>query len=103
MAQIKFKRGDTFALACLYKVDGVPTSVSSIDIDSQIRDSRGMLIQELTVNKLVPTGSFALSSTSYETSQWPVSVLRCDIQFSESGSVRSTQTFEIVVIEDITK
>ena len=103
MAQIRFKRGDTFSLSCTYKVDGVPTSVSSIDIDSQIRDNRDRLIQDLLVTKLVGTGQFTLVATATETSNWPTSVLRCDVQFSEGGYVRSTQTFDISVAEDITR
>lgn len=100
---IKFKRGDTFTLTCTYKVNGVDTSVTAFDIDSQIRDNRGNLIQDLTVTKLVQTGVFTLTSIATDTANWPVSVLRCDIQFSQGGSVRSTQTFDISVVEDITK
>lgn len=103
MAQIKFKRGDTFNLTCTYKVDGVPSSVADIDIDSQIRNQRDSLVEDLTVTKLVGTGEFTLSATANETSLWPITVLRCDIQFSHGGSVRSTQTFEISVLEDITQ
>lgn len=103
MAQIKFKRGDTFSLSCTYKVDGVATSVSSIDIDSQIRDNRDKLIQELTVTKLIGTGEFTLTSTAEETADWPITTMKCDIQFSEGGSIRSTQTFDVVIIEDVTK
>lgn len=103
MAQIKFKRGDTFTLTCTYKVDGVPASVAALTIDSQIRNQRNQLIQELTVTKLVGTGQFTLVASAEDTTDWPVSVLRCDIQFSESGVVRSTQTFDISVAEEVTK
>jgi len=103
MKQIKFKRGDTFNLTCTYKVNGVATSVSDIDIDSQIRDNRGALVQDLAVTKLVGTGEFTLIATATETAEWPTSVLRCDVQFSEGGFVRSTQTFDISVAEDITR
>lgn len=100
---INFKRGDTFSLTCTYKVNGVATDVSSIDIKSEIRDLRGSLIQELIVEKMIQTGVFTLTSESVETSSWPVSVLKCDIQFSNDGIVRSTQTINISVDEDITK
>ena len=98
-----FKRGDTLTLTCTYKVDGVATSVTSIDIDSQIRDSQGNLIQELVVTKQASTGVFTILATATETSLWPVSVLVCDIQFSEGGTVRSSQTFNIVVNQEVTK
>lgn len=103
MAQINFKRGDTFALTCTYKVNGVATSVSDIDIDSQIRNQRDALIADLTVTKLSGTGQFTLVATATQTAMWPVNVLRCDIQFSQGGTVRSTQTIDISVLEDITQ
>ena len=103
MAQINFKRGDTFTLTCTYKVNGVATSVADIDIESQIRNQRDALIEDLTVTKLVGTGKFTLVATAVETALWPVNVLRCDIQFSQGGTVRSTQTIDISVLEDITQ
>jgi hypothetical protein len=98
-----FKRGDTFSLACIYKVDNVATSVSAYDIDSQVRDSQGNLIQTLTVTKLPETGSFTLTADAEDTASWPQSVLKCDLQFSENGIVRSTETFNVVVVNEITK
>ena len=103
MAQINFKRGDTFTLTCTYKVNGVATSVADIDIDSQIRNQRDALIADLTVTKLSGTGQFTLVATATQTAMWPVNVLRCDIQFSQGGMVRSTQTIDISVLEDITQ
>lgn len=103
MKQIKFKRGDTFSLTCTYKVNGIPTSVSGFDIDSQIRNKRGVLIATLSDIKLVGTGQFTLTPTITDTSDWPIDVLQCDIQLSENGTIRSTDTFSIVVIEEITK
>lgn len=103
MSQIKFKRGDTFTLTCTYKVNGSASSVSNIDIASQLRDKRGNLIQDFAVTKLVSTGSFTLVATATETNYWPISILQCDVQFSEGGIIRSTQTFDVAVVEDITK
>lgn len=103
MKQIKFKRGDTFTLTCTYKVDGVATSVTDIDIESQIRSNNGTLVKELTVTKQVSTGVFLLSATATESALWPTAALKCDVQFSQDGVVRSTQTFDVIVVEDITK
>lgn len=98
-----FKRGDTFNLACVYKIDGTATSVTGYDIDSQIREPQGTLIQTLAVTKLPEIGSFTLTADAVDTALWPQSVLKCDIQFSENGIVRSTETFNIVVVNEITK
>lgn len=97
------KQGDSFLLACTYKQNGVATDVSPYTIRSQVRDSADNLVQELGVSKANQTtnpGVFVLSAGI--TSQWPIDLLRCDIQFSESQTVRSTQTFYIPVEEDVT-
>ncbi len=97
------KQGDTFILACTYKQDGVATSVENFTIRAQVRDSSDDLVQELTVAKANQTtnpGVFTLAAGL--TTSWPIDQLRCDIQFSEGGTVRSTQTFYIAVEEDVT-
>lgn len=98
-----FKRGDTFSLACVYKVNGVATSVADFDIDSQLRDTKDNLIQTLTVTKTADVGSFIVAASATDTTDWPISVLKCDLQFSEDGIVRSTETFNVVVVNEITK
>ena len=103
MKQIKFKRGDTFSLTCTYKVNGTASSVANYDIESQIRNKRGALISILNATKLGSTGQFTLAPEDSDTSSWPIDVLQCDIQLSEGGAIRSTDTFSIVVVEEITK
>lgn len=97
------KRGDSFVLSCTYKQDGVATSVALYTIKAQLRDSSGQLVHELSVSKANQTstpGVFFLSGGS--TGAWPLDILRCDIQFTEGDTVRSTQTFGVEVIEGIT-
>ena len=103
MATINFKRGDTFSLSCVYKVDDVATSVSTITIQAQLRDSDGDLVQELTVSKPVGTGQFVLLATAAQTQNWDLNLLKCDIQFTQNDVVRSSSTFFVNVTEDITK
>lgn len=97
------KRGDTFILACTYKQTGVPTNVEQFLIRAQVRDSSDNLVQALVVAKADQTlhpGVFTLSAGNIDT--WPIDLLRCDIQFSEEETIRSTQTFFIPVEEDVT-
>lgn len=98
-----FKRGDTMLLAVTYKVDGIPADISTIDIASQIRTQNGSLIATMDVDKLVATGQFTLTPVNPDTSAWPLGNLLCDIEFTQSGNIRSTETFGIVVVEEITK
>lgn len=93
------KRGDSFQLVGVYYVGGQPADVAGIDIRSQVRSSTGELVQELAVIKGSETGSFVLDAGVID---WPIDVLRCDIEFSDAGTVRSTETFFIPVEEDVT-
>lgn len=99
------KRGDTFTLACTYKQNGVVYDVTNFTIRSQVRDSSGALVEELAVtkaNQAANPGVFVLAAA--DPMDWPVDLLSCDIQFSDAeGVVRSTQTFQIPVVEDITQ
>lgn len=99
-----FKRGDTFNLTCTYKQGGVPHSLNGIDIKSQIREA-SILVTELTVTKANQTtnpGVFVLTPTVTDTATWPLGNLLCDIQFSENGLIRSTETFYVAIIEQVT-
>lgn len=97
------KQGDSFVLACTYKQNDTPSSVELFSIRAQVRDSSDNLVQEFAVAKANQTsnpGVFTLSAGL--TTSWPIDLLRCDIQLSEGGTVRSTQTFYIPVEEDVT-
>lgn len=97
------KQGDSFSLACVYKENDLPYSVAQFTIRAQVRDSSDTLVQELSVSKAdqaTNPGVFVLSAGII--SGWPIDLLRCDIQFSEEQTVRSTQTFMIPVEEDVT-
>lgn len=39
-----FKRGDTFSATCTYEVSGVPTSITSQVIESQLRNEFGKVV-----------------------------------------------------------
>lgn len=96
------KNGDSFLLVCEYRQNNVATDVSPFAIRAQVRDSSDALVQELTVEKadqVAFPGKFALIAGVIA---WPIDLLRCDIQFSEGQTVRSTQTFFIPVEESIT-
>ena len=98
-----FKRGDTMLLTVTYKVNGIASDISTIDIASQIRNQSGLLIASMVVTKLPEAGQFTLAPTNSDTSNWPLGNLLCDIEFTQSGNIRSTETFGIVVVEEITK
>ena len=100
------KQGDTFTLGCTYKENGVAVNVTNFTIRAQMRDSTGALILELPVAKANQTtnpGVFVLGANTPPSPQFPIDELQCDIQFSDSENVvRSTQTFFVPVVEDVT-
>jgi hypothetical protein len=49
------------------------------------------------------TGHFSLKATATATSSWEAGVYLIDIEFTQDGYVRSTETFSVEIIEDITK
>lgn len=101
-----FKRGDTFLLTCTYKVDTVATSVTGFTIRSEIRDKFGHLVATLSAslaNQGTNPGVFYLSPTVADTSDWATGDLFCDIEITNGGVIRSTITFIVPVIDDVTK
>lgn len=100
------KQGDTFTLACAYKENGVAVNITDFTIRAQLRDSTGDLILELPVSKANQTtnpGVFVLGSNTPPSPPFPIDELSCDIQFSDADDVvRSTQTFNVPVVEDVT-
>lgn len=101
-----FKRGDTFSLKCTWKVDGIPTDITGLTITSQVRAANGTLIAELAPvpdNQTANPGGYALVAINPDTSGWPVGNAYCDIQIDDQGIDRSSDTFVIPVIEDVTR
>ncbi len=97
------KRGDTFTVACTYKEDGIPTSVAPYTIRAQVRNSRLKLIAELVVSKANQSESPGVFTLSGGEIDWNPSQYQCDIEFVDNeGVVRSSQTFNIPVEQDIT-
>ena len=102
----EFKRGDTFQIACTYKVNDVAQSVTGFTISSQVRDTLGNLVatlQATLANQGTSPGLFYLAPVNPDTAGWQTGPLLCDIQITSGGVIRSSATFAIPVVEDITK
>ena len=98
----EFKRGDTFNLTCTYKESGVATALVDYTIKSQVKTLSGVLLAELEVtvaDQVLTPGLFYLKTNS---TAWPIGNVFVDIQFTSGPTVRSTQTFFVPVVKDIT-
>lgn len=102
------KVGDTFGLSCTYKQDGEATPIPTHTLRSQVRTEDGKLVANLEVTKADQTASpgvFTLSLASGSTTQtWPAPEdLYIDIEVTDGGVVRSTETFVIPTESDVTR
>jgi hypothetical protein len=100
--QVLHKRGDTWHKRCTFLDDeSHPQSLSGYTIRSQVRTLSGDLVTALTVNITdAINGEFELGPQS---ANWPISILECDIEYTISGVVFSTETFYIDVRQDVTQ
>lgn len=97
MTTATVKRGDTFSAQC----QRVGVDISATTIRSQIR--AGAWVQDLTVTKTnAATGDFTLSATAADSELWPVGNATWDIEYTDAGNVRSTETVKLRIVEDIT-
>lgn len=106
---LPFKRGDTFAATCTYKLEGEPAPLSTQQIASQLRTEAGKLVANLLVtidpNQELNVGKFTLTlADPSATEEFPAPAnLYCDIQVSDNNVIVSTSTFIVPVVMDITR
>jgi hypothetical protein len=98
-----FKRGDSLILVCTYKVDDVPAPISGKIIESQIRRSNGNLVATMDVEADEENPAKFILTPDTSTSEFPLEALLCDIQITEDDIVRSSETIQFTVVEDITQ
>ena len=111
MKQISHKRGDTLSLTCTWTdPNGTIIPLTGYTITSQVRVLTGTpFVDDLIVSVVSESGGiFTLSAVPASTVLWPITSgqygrMFCDVQFSKAGVVVSTETFEIVVLREITQ
>lgn len=107
MVKIAHKRGDTLVWECEYTDDaGVPVDLTSYSIRCQARNSVGELLFDANesnyINVYNPTlGYFRLTITS--TSEWEIGKYTVDVEYTIGTVVKSSDTFNLIVEEDITR
>jgi hypothetical protein len=103
----QFKTGDTYLLACTYKVGGVATDLTGYTITSQIRTAADVLLSSASVtidaDQVTNTGKFTVSIPAASTADWEVGDHIMDIQFELGSTVKSTETFRQPVVRDVTR
>ncbi|MFZ2738099.1 MAG: hypothetical protein WBI20_02585 [Burkholderiaceae bacterium] len=104
-----FKRGDTLALSGIYRDNGVAVALTNQVFRSQLRTSVGALIANLVAvidaDQSVNPGRFYLALADPELSATlpaPAN-LYCDVEVHDGGTVRSTETFIVPVVPDVSR
>lgn len=108
MAEIYHKKGDTLSYSCAWKdSSGVAMNLTGYTVASQVRAVGFVDNLTVTVTSAV-NGLFTLSATASQTALWPItsgadSRVFCDVQFTTGSTVVSSDTFQIIVVQDITQ
>lgn len=109
MAEIYHKKGDTFTYYARWTQgdSDLPVNLTGLTITSQVRAENFVDGLVVTVTNAA-NGEFKISANAASTALWPItdspgSRLFSDIQITDGTTVASTETFQILLIEDITQ
>lgn len=102
---LRLKRGDTLALlGVAQNDDGSIFDLTGSTVTSQVRTVQGTLVADLDVVITdAPAGEFTLGATAAATATWPVGKLVCDVRWAEDEDAIHTETFELIVVEAVTR
>ncbi|OUI98336.1 hypothetical protein [Acetobacter cibinongensis] len=105
MADFVFKRGTTFLVTLIWRdQSGTPVDMSRVRMSAELRDCTNTLIAPLDCCAVPDQpGTYTLSFAG-DTSFWPLTVLRTDVQITSlNGLISQTQTLTISVIDRVTQ
>ena len=105
MAQvIEHKRGDTFQLVGWLGSSDNKSSLAGMSIKSQMRDATNAIFYSFQPSIDSAANIFLLEASSLVTAAWPLGAYTCDVQMTDSaGVVRSSPTFTIKIVADVTE
>lgn len=101
MNEIRIKAGDSLILSFWFNDRGRPIDTGNLILSAQVRAADQTLVANLT---LLPQAQVGLVTATYpDTSGWPAGRLRCDLRVEANGLVVHTETFPIVVSQQVTQ
>lgn len=103
METLRAKVGDTFSLDCTRTdAGGDAVDLTGVTIRSQMR--RAATAIDLTVSAVnLAEGRFALTASAADTADWVPGLYKCDVEFVDGSTVASTETFSVLLDEDVTR
>ena len=108
--RIVHKIGDTFKYTCIYSdADGagIDLTGSSIKVQAKINAESDVSLFDLAIGSGITVtdavnGEFEMLVS--DTTAWEIGIYQIDIQYTDASSIiESTETFEIEVIQDVTR
>ena len=105
---VKVKAGATIEWHARWMKNRTPVDLTGYTVKSQIRDTAGNLILELTVEKedqAVYPGGYVLKATSLQTSTIRTGVCDIDVVYTniDSGAAEPIETFLVEFVKRITR
>lgn len=103
MEVVNAKQGDTFLLTCTRETAaGAAFDLTGYTIAARVSD--GTFTDDLSITITgAALGQFTVEQTAANTASWPINTfLLCDIEFTLGTLVESTETFRIVILDDVT-
>lgn len=98
------KRGDTFSFITTFNdSQGQPMIGIVSKLKCQVRDSKNILVCEMTIQETVTAGEYLFSVPASITKDWPLEILYLDIEYKDNDIVTSSETMSFRVIRDITR
>lgn len=105
--EVKLKKGDSLVWECEYTDDiGAPVDMSTYVVKCQAKDSSGSLLFDLSSDTSgidiydAATGKFRIAV--YDTTEFSTGNYEVDIQYTMGVLVKSSETFKLTVVKDIT-
>lgn len=105
MSTLRIKRGDTLLQdGRAQNDDGSVFDLTGSTVTSKVRAMQGTFVATLDVVITDEAqGQFTLGATAEATEEWPVGKLLCDVKWSNGGDAIHSETFELIVVEAITR
>ena len=102
MSEIYLKRGDTYDPEWIFKNDdGTLMDISGFVISSVIRDSKRRIVATMDCSNVDIANSKVIPAP-FDTSTWPIGLLKTDIKIMVNGKVRHSSTQVIKLSEEET-
>lgn len=100
MKELSIKKGDTFNFKISLKDENQqPLNLLVTDVQSQVRQKNGILVQDLNI-ELIQAGEFKIFSQN--TSTYPVGILEIDVRVKQGAESFATETILLKVEKSVT-